>query len=466
MYIEQLYTGCLAEAAYYIESNGEVAIIDPIRETEPYIEMAKARNAKIKYIFETHFHADFVSGHIDLAKKVGADIVYGPKAQTNYDAIIAEDNQVFELGGCKIKVIHTPGHTLESSCYLLSDENGKEQAIFTGDTLFIGDVGRPDLAIKSDLTKEDLAGLLYDSLTEKILPLSDDITVYPAHGAGSACGKNMSKDTFDLLGNQKKTNYALQPMSKENFVKEVTCGIMPPPQYFPKAAAMNKNGYLSLEEILKNGNNALTLESFENQMSESLILDTRKQKDFCEGHIPNSLFIGIDGSFAVWAGAIITNMNQPILIIADEGREEEVITRLARVGYDNVLGYLSGGFETWKNANRPCSTLLSISPNELEKLIKENASLNVVDVRKPGEYEDKHVKNVVNLPLDFIAENHVLVNTDSTCYIHCRSGYRSVIAASIYRQNGIENVVDVSGGFVGIEKETNLPMIADSLATT
>ena len=377
----------------------------------------------------------------------------------SYDAIVAEDNQVFQLGDCQIKVIHTPGHTMESSCFLLIDEEGKEKALFSGDTLFIGDVGRPDLAVKSDLSKEDLAGYLYDSLRNKVMILPDDVVVYPAHGAGSACGKNLSKDTFDLLGNQKATNYALQDMSKDDFIKEVTEGILPPPQYFPKAAAMNKNGYLSLDEILNKGNKALSIDTFDKLKDQALVLDTRSQKDFCAGYIENSVFIGVDGSFAVWAGALITEMSQPIVIIADKGREEEVITRLARVGYDNVLGYLEGGVENWKAEGRPLKTLKSIQPKELEALLNENKSLNVVDVRKPGEYNDKHLEVATNLPLDFIEENFSSVNKDTTCYIHCRSGYRSVIAASIYRKYGFENVVDVSGGFVGIDKETELPMV-------
>lgn len=454
MKVEQLYTNCLAEAAYYIESDGEAAIIDPLRETAPYLALAQERGTQIKYIFETHFHADFVSGHVDLAKQTGATIVYGPNAQTTYQIHQATDGEEFQLGKVKFKVLHTPGHTLESTTFLLFDEEGKEHAIFSGDTLFIGDVGRPDLAVKSnDLTKEDLAGMLFDSLRNKIMPLPNQVTVYPAHGAGSACGKNMSSETFDSLGNQKATNYALRAdMTKEEFIKEVTTGILPPPQYFAKNANLNKTGYEEVDQVLARGNQELSLEAFEAAVTDgALILDVRHQTDFVKGFIPNSLFVGIDGSFAVWVGTLIKNIDQAIVLITPEGREEETVKRLARVGYDNTRGYLKGGFETWESAGKTIDSLISISASSLEGM----ESLNLLDVRKPSEFEAEHAVGAESYPLDFI-NNHLTDLDQSKAYqVYCRSGYRSVVACSILKAQGYAKLVDVAGGFQAIS-QTNL----------
>ncbi|MEM9390385.1 MAG: MBL fold metallo-hydrolase [Bacteroidota bacterium] len=457
MKIEQIYTGCLAQGAYYIESMGEVAIIDPLRETAPYLKRAEKNKAKIKYIFETHFHADFVSGHVDLAHQSGAKIIYGPGAKTEYDIHEAYDGERFELGAVTIKVLHTPGHTPESSTFLLVDEQGHEHAIFSGDTLFIGDVGRPDLAIRSDLTKEDLAGMLYDSLRSKIMPLPDKVIVYPAHGAGSACGKNMSSETFDTLGNQKRTNYALRAdMTKEEFVKEVTTGILPPPQYFAKNAMLNKTGAFDFDQVLEKGSVALNVETFESMANHegALVLDTRSPKQFAAAHVPNSIFIGIDGSFAPWVGALINDLNQPMIFIAPEGREEEVVTRLSRVGYDNTLGYLKGGIEAWKNAGKETDTVESIPANQFEQ--RYAASLAVLDVRKPSEFEAEHVEGAQNMPLDFINDNMEGLNRDEKYFLHCLGGYRSMIFASILKGRGFHNIVDIAGGFKSIS-ETNIP---------
>lgn len=458
MKIEQLYTGCLAQGAYYIESKGEVAIIDPLRETQQYIDKAEANNAKIKYVLETHFHADFVSGHVDLAEKTGATIVFGPGAQTEYNIHSATDGEELKLGELTIKVLHTPGHTLESVTYLLKDKDGKDYAIFSGDTLFLGDVGRPDLAIKSDLTERDLAGMLYDSLREKIMPLADHVIVYPAHGAGSACGKNLSKETVGVLGEQKKTNYALRAdMTREEFIKEVLHGIAPPPQYFAKNAMMNKMGYNAFDDILKTGNNPLTPEEFEalaNHES-ALVLDVRTQSDFIKSHIPNSIFIGLNGQFAPWVGALITDIKQPILLVVPEGRSEEAVTRLSRVGYDNTLGYLEGGIEAWKASGKEIDSLESISAKEFEK--RANTSeLNVLDVRKDGEYKSMHLENAQHFALDYINNQMDQIDKDKTYYVHCAGGYRSVIAASILKARGYHNLVDIAGGF-GAIKETSLP---------
>ncbi len=459
MKIEQLYTGCLAQGAYYIESEGEVAIIDPLRETQQYIDKAKANNAKIKYILETHFHADFVSGHVDLAKKTGATIVFGPGAKTEYDIHSAKDGEELQLGKLTIKVLHTPGHTLESVTYLLKDENGKDHAIFSGDTLFLGDVGRPDLAIKSDLTKEDLAEMLYDSLRNKIMPLADDVIVYPAHGAGSACGKNLSKETVGVLGEQKQTNYALRAdMTKAEFVKEVLDGIAPPPQYFAKNAMMNKNGYDQFDTILKTSDTPLSPEEFEalaNHES-ALVLDVRPQADFIKGHIPNSIFIGLNGGFAPWVGALITDIKQPIVLVVPEGKSAEAVTRLSRVGYDNTLGYLEGGIEAWKNAGKDIETLESISAEEFETRMN-SGNLNVLDVRKDGEYQSKHLENAQHFALDYINDNMNQIEKDKTYHVHCAGGYRSVIAISILKARGFDKLVDIAGGF-GAIKKTDLPM--------
>ncbi|NER17878.1 MBL fold metallo-hydrolase [Spongiivirga citrea] len=460
MKIEQIYTGCLAQGAYYIESNGEAAIIDPLRETQQYIDKAKAENATIKYVFETHFHADFVSGHVDLAKKTGATIVYGPYASTEYDIHSAKDGEIFNIGAIKIKVLHTPGHTPESSTYLLIDENGKEHAIFSGDTLFLGDVGRPDLAIKSDVTKEDLAAMLYDSLREKIMTLPDDVIVYPAHGAGSACGKNLSKETVGLLGDQKKTNYALRAdMTKEEFVKEVLDGIPPPPQYFSKNAMLNKTGYSEFEEVLKKGDSPLDAETFEAMANHegALVLDVRTEQDFVKAHIPNSIFIGLNGSFAPWVGALISDLRQPILLVVPEGKSAEAVTRLSRVGYDNTLGYLEGGLDTWKAAGKDIETLKSIKAEEFSKDFK-NKEINVLDVRKDGEFNAAHIENVQHFALDFINEHMSEVDRDKEYYVHCAGGYRSVIAASILKARGFNKLIDVAGGF-GAIKQTDLPIV-------
>lgn len=459
MRIEQIYTGCLAQGAYYITSNGEAAIIDPLREVQSYIDRAEADNAKITYIFETHFHADFVSGHLTLAEKTGAKIIYGPNANPAFDALIAEDGQIFEIGAVKIKVLHTPGHTLESTTYLLIDENGKEHAIFSGDTLFLGDVGRPDLAQKgAELTQEDLAGMLYDSLRIKIMSLPDNVIVYPGHGAGSACGKNMSKETVGLLGEQKQTNYALRPdMTKEEFIKEVTDGLTTPPAYFPLNVQMNKNGYRSIDDIMETGKKKLSPEEFEQLANEkeALILDVRSEKDFVKGFIPKSIFIGINGGFAPWVGALIKDVNQNILLVCPEGKEEEVITRLARVGFDNTLGYLEGGIDAWKNAGKELDEIHSISAEEFaEESLKTN--YKIIDVRKQGEYNSGHLLNAQLLPLDFINEQFDEFPKNESFYIHCAGGYRSVIAASILKSRGYHNLIDIAGGF-GAIKNTALP---------
>ncbi|MDC0514450.1 MBL fold metallo-hydrolase [Flavobacteriaceae bacterium] len=455
MKIEQIYTGCLSQGAYYIESNGEAAIIDPLREVAPYIEKAKKNNASIKYIFETHFHADFVSGHVTLAKETGATIVYGPQATTGFDALIAKDQQEFKIGAISLSVLHTPGHTMESTTYLLRDENEKDIAIFSGDTLFLGDVGRPDLAQKAaDLTQEDLAGILYESLRKKIMPLADDVLVYPAHGAGSACGKNLSKETVGTLGEQKKTNYALRAdMTKEEFIKEVTDGLLPPPQYFPLNVKMNKEGYEDIQTVLESGTKPLSAEAFEVAANETaaIVLDVRHQDDFAKGHIPQSIFIGIDGGFAPWVGAMVGNVAQPILLVTPEGREEETVTRLARVGFDNTLGFLKGGIEAWKNADKQVDVVEGIDADELKNIIEKN-KIEIFDVRKPGEYLSEHITEAHNTPLDFINDHMSEFPSNKPFYIHCAGGYRSMIAASILKSRGIHNLIDVKGGFGKIKE--------------
>ncbi len=451
MKIEQIYTGCLAQGAYYIESDGEAAIIDPLRETKPYIERAEANGDNVKYIFETHFHADFVSGHLDLAQKTGAHIVYGPQASTTYQKYEAKDGEEFELGKVKIRVLHTPGHTFESTTYLLIDENGKEHAIFTGDTLFIGDVGRPDLAQKQgSVTKEDLAGMLYDSLRTKIMTLPDDVIVYPAHGAGSACGKNMSKETWDTLGHQKETNYALRAnMTKEEFIKEVTEGLLPPPQYFSKNAKLNRTGYDNIDAVMERGAKALNPSDFEALANAegALILDVRDKETFVNGFIPNSIFIGLDGSFAPWVGALIPDLMQPILIVAPEGKEEETVMRLARVGYDNAIGYLQGGFDAWKAAGREIDTIETIDLSTFKDRLQNNGHAGILDVRKPGEWSSEHIDGAQHFPLDWINDNMDDVSRDQSYYMHCRSGYRSTVAASILKARGFENLVNVHAKF-------------------
>lgn len=457
MKVEQIYTGCLAQGAYYIESNGEAAIIDPLREVAPYIAKADKEGAKIKYVLETHFHADFVSGHIDLAKKTGATIVYGPTAETAFEAHIATDNEELKLGNVTIRVLHTPGHTMESTSYLLIDENGKYHSLFSGDTLFIGDVGRPDLAVKSDLSKEDLAGYLYDSLRNKVMILPDDVIIYPAHGAGSACGKNMSKETWDTLGNQKKTNYALRDISKDQFIKEVLDGIAPPPQYFPKNALMNKKGYESIDTVLSHGARALNPAEFEvaAEAEQALVLDTRKATEFALGYVPNSINIGLDGQFAAWVGALITDLKQPILLVTDKGREEEAVTRLARVGYDNTIGHLDGGFEAWKASGKDVETINSISAEDFSKLYKKDETV-VLDVRRESEYRAEHVEEAYNKPLDYINDWMNSIGHSTHYYIHCAGGYRSMITASILKARGFNNFTEVAGGFGAIAK-TSVP---------
>ncbi|MCS6820726.1 MAG: MBL fold metallo-hydrolase [Microscillaceae bacterium] len=461
MKAEQIYTGCLAQGAYYIQSGSEAAIVDPLREVDAYIQKAEKNGAKIKYILETHFHADFVSGHLDLAKKTGAKIVFGPNARPSYEAYIAQDGEELPLGNTKIRVIHTPGHTMESTTYLLFDEEGKEYAIFTGDTLFIGDVGRPDLAQKvaSDLTQEKLAGILYDSLHNKIMSLPDHILVYPAHGAGSACGKNLSKETFDTLGNQKKVNYALQPMSKEEFIAKVLDGLTPPPYYFPQNALMNIQGYSSLDEVKKNALNPLSAQELEMVVEAhgALVLDTRNPEEFVKGFIPRSINIGLNGDFAVWVGTLITNIKQPLVIVAHEEKIDEAITRLARVGYENVLGYLKGGFDTWKQAGKEIDYIESISAEEFEQRLQaEGEKAQVIDVRKMAEYHSQHVVGAIHAPLAYINDHMAAFAPNKTNYIHCAGGYRSVIACSILKARGIHNVVNIAGGFKAIQK-TKVP---------
>jgi hydroxyacylglutathione hydrolase len=459
MQIEQIYTGCLAQGAYYITSNGEAAIIDPLRETQPYLNRIERDGVKLKYIFETHFHADFVSGHLDLSKETGAPIIYGPTAKPEFEAIVATDNQLFEIGNIKIKVLHTPGHTMESSTYLLIDENGKDHAIFSGDTLFIGDVGRPDLAQKAaSMTQEQLAGLLFHSLRDKVMTLADDVIVYPAHGAGSACGKNMSKETVSTIGNQKTNNYALRAnMTEAEFITEVTDGLLPPPAYFGMNVAMNKKGYDSFQEVLEHGMNALSVAEFESVADETgaLILDTRKNGDFAKGFIPQSINIGIDGDFAPWVGALIADVKQPILLITELGREEETVTRLSRVGFDNLVGHLEGGFEAWKNSGKDTDTVNRITAEEFQKQVKIGES-KVIDIRKETEYSAEHVTEAYSRPLANINDWIKDINPSEPFFMHCAGGYRSMIAASILQARGFRNFSEIEGGFNAIAK-TDVP---------
>ena len=454
MKIQQIYTGCLAQGAYYIESAGEVAIIDPLRETAPYLKKAQQDGAKIKYVFETHFHADFVSGHIDLARKTGATIVYGPNANTNYEVHHAHDGEVFKLGDVKIKVLHTPGHTLESTTYLLIDEQGRNNAIFTGDTLFIGDVGRPDLAIKNDLTENDLAGMLFDSLHTKIMPLEDSVVVYPAHGAGSACGKNMSKETSDTLGNQKKFNYALRAQTRDQFIDEVTAGLTKAPQYFAKNARMNQQGYENIDAVMKRGSEPLTPDEFEAAVNatNALVLDVRNAQDFAAGFVPNAINIGLNGSFAPWVGALVADLKQPIALVTPAGQEAETVLRLARVGYDNCVGYLAGGMGAWRAAGKESDTVDSISATEFVQKLAQEPTLNVLDVRKPAEFEAEHLITAQNLPLDYLSENMAQVQKQNTYYLHCAGGYRSMVAASILKSRGFQRIIDVQGGIAAIKE--------------
>ena len=459
MQIEQIYTGCLAQGAYYITSNGEAAIIDPLREIQPYSDRLERDNVTLKYIFETHFHADFVSGHVDLSKKTGAPIVYGPTAKPEFEAIIATDGHEFNVGNIRIKALHTPGHTMESTTYLLMDENGKEYAIFSGDTLFIGDVGRPDLAQKAaHMTQEQLAGILFNSLRKKIMILPDEVIVYPAHGAGSACGKNMSKETVSTIGNQKATNYALRAnMTEDEFIKEVTEGLLPPPPYFVMNVAMNKQGYESFETVLHNGMRAIPVNDYEAIAEETgaLILDTRKNEDFAKGFIPQSINIGIDGDFAPWVGALIADVKQPIILVTEKNQEEESVTRLSRVGFDNLIGHLEGGFDAWKKAGKEMDTVNRITAEEFAKQVKIGES-KVIDIRKESEYCAEHVEESYSKPLASINNWIKDINHKEPFFLHCAGGYRSMIAASVLQARGFRNFLEIEGGFKAIAK-TNLP---------
>lgn len=462
MRIEQIYTKCLAHAAYYIESEGEAVVIDPLREVQPYLDLAAQDNAKIKYVLETHFHADFVSGHLDLQKKTGATIIYGPNSEADFDFQQLEDGDTLKVGKLTFELIHTPGHTMESSCFLLKDENGKDIAIFSGDTLFIGDVGRPDLAqrVFSELTQDKLAGYMFDSLRNKLMPLSDDIVVYPGHGAGSACGKNMSKETFDTLGNQKKVNYALNPeLTKEEFIKELTTGLTPSPAYFPKNAVINRKGYEEFDSVLEKNSKPLSVAEFEflSKENDVLVLDTRHQDKFVKGFVPNSYFIGIQGDFAPWVGTVIENINQKIIFISEPGREEEVITRLSRIGYDNVLGYLEGGFEAWEKAGKETDSIESIDISEFENRYIQDPEINILDVRRAGEFESEHVKSAQNLPVDYIHGNLHEASDTKKYYVHCAGGYRSVIFASIAKSEGYNDLINVEGGFGKIKQSDVFP---------
>lgn len=456
MKVEQIYTGCLAQGAYYIESNGEAAIVDPLRETEPYIERARKDNARIKYIFETHFHADFVSGHLDLAKKTGAKIIFGPGAETAFEKYEAKDGEEFKIGDLTMRVLHTPGHTPESTCYLLLNASGKPHSVFSGDTLFIGDVGRPDLAQKATgLTQEDLAGWLFDSLRNKIMTLPDDVIVYPAHGAGSACGKNMSDETSSTIGDQKQSNYALRAdMTRDEFIREVTEGLQAPPQYFAMNAKLNKMGYDSIDDVMKRGAQPLSPREFETvaNATGAIVLDVRAKEAYAEGHIPNSIFIGLDGSFAPWVGALIPDLKQEILVVAPEGREREAILRLARVGYDNALGYLDGGFDAWTQAGMETDMVTSVDVAEFKQRFEKGDAADILDVRKPTEWKAGHITGAVNFPLDFINDHMQEVDKRKTYYLHCRSGYRSTIATSILKARGYHQLIDVIGTFDEMKK--------------
>ena len=456
MNIEQIYTGCLAQGAYYITSNGEAAIIDPLRETQPYLDRLEKDGVKLKYIFETHFHADFVSGHLDLSKKTNAPIVYGPTADPEFDCIVAQDEQIFDIGQVKIKVLHTPGHTLESSTFLLIDESGNNHCIFSGDTLFLGDVGRPDLAQKAtNMTQEDLAGMLYDSLMNKIMPLADDVIVYPAHGAGSACGKNMMKETVDTLGNQKRMNYALNQPNREEFIKAVTDGLTPPPMYFGMNVAMNKKGYESFDTVLNNGLRALSPDAFEAAAEETgaLILDTRSAAEFYKGYVPQSINIGLKGDFAPWVGSMIVDVKQPLLLVTEPGKEEETITRLSRVGFDQVLGHLKGGYQTWLASGKQVDVIDRITAQQFAETVNVEED-QIVDVRKETEYAAEHVDHAFNRPLAYINDWIRDINPQQHFFLHCAGGYRSMIAASILQARGYRNFTEVDGGFNAIAKTT------------
>jgi glyoxylase-like metal-dependent hydrolase (beta-lactamase superfamily II)/rhodanese-related sulfurtransferase len=459
MFIKQIYTGCISEAAYYIESNGEAAVVDPLRDIDAYLQLAKERNATIKYIFETHFHADFVSGHIDLAKATGASIVYGPNTETNFPVHVAKDGEVFPLGTISITALHTPGHTLESSCYLLKDESGKDYCVFTGDTLFVGDVGRPDLAQKGEeLTMIDLAGMMYDSLQQKIMPLANDVIIYPAHGPGSACGKNLGPNTFSTLGEEKENNYALKAANKEEFIKAVTDGISAPPQYFPINAQINKQGYDSLEAVLEKSLQPLSIEAVKEEVKNvSWIVDTRPAAQFSQGYIPGSVFIGLEGRFAEWAGSLLP-FNEPLILVTEPGKEKETIIRLARVGFSNVKGYVAGGFDAWKRAGEEVDLVIDVEADELAMDIPFDDRLVVVDVRKPVEFADGHVKDAVNIPLQDMTDPGSMANfsDDQNIYVHCAGGYRSTIAVSLLKRQGIHNLRNVVGGWGKIKEEEKI----------
>lgn len=459
MFIKQLYTGCLSEAAYYIESNGEAAVVDPLRDIDAYLQLAAERNSRIKYIFETHFHADFVSGHIDLAKATGATIVYGPQTETKFEVHVAKDGEEFEIGELKIKVLHTPGHTLESTCYLLKDPSGKDHCVFTGDTLFVGDVGRPDLAQKGeDLTMDDLAGMMYDSIQQKLFPLEDDVIVYPAHGPGSACGKNLGPNTFSTIGEEKKTNYALQANSKKDFIKSVTDGLTPPPQYFPINAKINKEGYRSIDHVLEQGLTALSIDDLKKALdNDVIILDTRPATEFTTGFVPGSIFIGLEGRFAEWAGTILP-FEKEIVLITNSGKERESIVRLARVGFSNVIGYLEGGFAAWKASGEEYDMIIDVEADELAMDLPFDENLVVVDVRKPTEFADGHVKDAENLPLTEMTDPLTMSHfeEEQNIYVHCAGGYRSVIAASLLKRQGIHNIRNVLGGWNKIKEQKNI----------
>ena len=463
MFVEQLYTGCLSEAAYYIESDGEAAIIDPLRDIDDYLEIASQRKTTIKYIFETHFHADFVSGHLDLSKVTGATIVYGPGTQTKFPVHIARDGEVFKIGALTVEVLHTPGHTLESSCYLLKDEHGNDHCIFTGDTLFVGDVGRPDLAQKGEeITMEDLAGMMYESLQKKIMPLADEVIVYPAHGPGSSCGKNLGPNTFSTIGEEKKSNYALQQKTKQDFIKAVTDGLAAPPQYFPINARINKEGYDSLDEVVAKGMKALSIEEFKTMMNEAVILDTRKANVFTHGFVPGSVSIGLEGRFAEWAGSLLS-FDQKIILVTDAGKEKETVVRLARVGFDKIAGFLKGGFEAWKNAGEEIDLVIDVEPDELMMDLPFDEKLVVLDVRKPTEFAAGHLDGAVNLPLNEMLDPGTMANIDDlhNVYVHCAGGYRSIIASSLLKKQGIHNIRNVLGGWNKIKQLEKVEIVKE-----
>lgn len=464
MYIKQLYTGCLSEAAYYIENNGEAAVIDPLRDIDEYLQLANERKARIKYIFETHFHADFVSGHLDLAAATGATIVYGPGTDAKFAVHVAKDGEQFKIGNLTIEVLHTPGHTLESSCYLLKDESGKDHCVFTGDTLFVGDVGRPDLAQKgNEITMQDLAGMMYDSLHNKLFPLADDVIVYPAHGAGSACGKNLGPNNYSTIGDEKQFNYAMKAATKEQFIKEVTDGIPTPPQYFPINAKINKEGYDSLDAVMKAGLKALSVEEFKKQNSgDTVILDTRNATVFSQGFVPGSISIGLEGRFAEWAGGLLS-FDVPMLLVTDPGKEKETIVRLARVGFDKVIGYLDGGFEAWKASGEPVDVIIDIEADELMMDIPHDKKLVVLDVRKPTEYADGHLKDALNIPLGEMNDPGTIaeLEEENNYYVHCAGGYRSVIAASLIKRQGIHNLRNVLGGWTKIKEQEKAEIVKE-----